>query len=127
MTRDQAQALLAAFQAFFQQHQYPDRERAIEGILRAFTEPDRSGRAVMCEHANEVPQACPCWGGCYCKTHTCKEKSLWFDARPTWDTVMRHAKEVDSWPKWKKDAALRALGVNPSRVRKSSKPGPTKK
>jgi hypothetical protein len=28
-------------------------------------------RAMFCEHANEVPQACPCPPSCYCKDHTC--------------------------------------------------------
>lgn len=28
--------------------------------------------AVFCEHANEVPQACPCLPDCYCKNHTCR-------------------------------------------------------
>jgi hypothetical protein len=28
--------------------------------------------AVYCEHANEVPQVCPCLPDCYCKSHTCK-------------------------------------------------------
>lgn len=27
--------------------------------------------AMFCEHANEVPQMCPCAAGCYCKTRTC--------------------------------------------------------
>ena len=30
---------------------------------------------MFCEHANEVPQVCPCTGpDCYCKTHTCKDR-----------------------------------------------------
>lgn len=32
--------------------------------------------AMMCTHANEVPMNCPCDDDCYCKTHTCKNKSL---------------------------------------------------
>lgn len=33
----------------------------------------RSGNyAMFCEHANEVPQACPCAPDCYCKDHTCR-------------------------------------------------------
>lgn len=27
--------------------------------------------AMFCEHANEVPQMCPCTAGCCCKTRTC--------------------------------------------------------
>ncbi len=32
--------------------------------------PDRES-PLFCEHANEVPQACPCAPDCYCKDHTC--------------------------------------------------------
>jgi hypothetical protein len=28
--------------------------------------------AMFCEHANEVPNVCPCPPDCYCKAHTCK-------------------------------------------------------
>lgn len=28
--------------------------------------------AMHCEHANEVPQTCPCPPNCYCKNHTCR-------------------------------------------------------
>lgn len=28
--------------------------------------------AMLCEHANEVPQICPCRFLCYCKSHTCR-------------------------------------------------------
>jgi predicted ATPase len=28
--------------------------------------------AMFCDHANEVPQTCPCAPDCYCRTHTCK-------------------------------------------------------
>jgi len=31
---------------------------------------------LYCEHANEVPQTCPCPPDCYCKDHTCKERPL---------------------------------------------------
>jgi hypothetical protein len=37
------------------------------------------GSPVLCEHANECPQTCPCEPGCYCKTHTCKPQ---IDAAP---------------------------------------------
>ena len=30
--------------------------------------------AMMCDHANEVPNKCTCPKDCYCKTHTCKLK-----------------------------------------------------
>ena len=30
--------------------------------------------AILCAHANEVPQSCPCPPGCYCDDHTCKYK-----------------------------------------------------
>jgi hypothetical protein len=30
--------------------------------------------AMFCEHANEVPQSCPCKPDCYCKTRTCRPK-----------------------------------------------------
>lgn len=33
----------------------------------------RNNSAMMCIHANEVPQSCPCKRGCYCKSHTCKQ------------------------------------------------------
>jgi len=33
--------------------------------------PDREN-PIFCEHANEVPQACPCAPDCYCKDHTCR-------------------------------------------------------
>lgn len=29
---------------------------------------------IFCEHANEVPAVCPCPEGCYCKTHSCKNR-----------------------------------------------------
>lgn len=29
--------------------------------------------AMFCDHANEVPQRCPCRPGCYCKTRTCRD------------------------------------------------------
>lgn len=32
------------------------------------------GQAYMCNHANENPRFCPCAAGCYCKSHTCKDK-----------------------------------------------------
>lgn len=32
--------------------------------------------AIYCEHANEVPQACPCPPDCYCRDHTCKNRVL---------------------------------------------------
>lgn len=32
------------------------------------------GQAYMCNHANENPNVCPCAAGCYCKSHTCKDK-----------------------------------------------------
>lgn len=41
--------------------------------------------AYLCEHANEVPQWCPCDPGCYCKHHTCKP---WRDPVPVIDTVL---------------------------------------
>lgn len=28
--------------------------------------------AIFCEHANEMPAACPCDDDCYCKSHSCK-------------------------------------------------------
>lgn len=31
-----------------------------------------SRAAHLCEHANEVPQSCPCPDDCYCRSHTCK-------------------------------------------------------
>lgn len=33
-----------------------------------------SRAAHLCEHANEVPQACPCPSDCYCRSHTCKPR-----------------------------------------------------
>jgi len=30
--------------------------------------------AIFCEHANEVPNVCPCPADCYCKTHTCARR-----------------------------------------------------
>lgn len=33
-----------------------------------------SRAAHLCEHANEVPQSCPCPDDCYCRTHTCKDR-----------------------------------------------------
>jgi hypothetical protein len=32
------------------------------------------GSAIFCEHANENPSRCPCKPGCYCRSHTCKDK-----------------------------------------------------
>jgi len=29
--------------------------------------------AIYCDHANEVPLACPCADNCYCKDHTCSD------------------------------------------------------
>lgn len=29
--------------------------------------------AILCEHANEMPNVCPCDADCYCKAHSCKE------------------------------------------------------
>lgn len=31
--------------------------------------------AMYCDHANEVPQACPCAANCYCKSNTCAGES----------------------------------------------------
>jgi hypothetical protein len=28
--------------------------------------------AMYCEHANEMPNVCPCPDNCYCKDHSCK-------------------------------------------------------
>ena len=30
--------------------------------------------AMFCNHANEVPQSCPCADNCYCKDNTCKHR-----------------------------------------------------
>lgn len=35
--------------------------------------PDREN-PLFCEHANEVPQACPCEPDCYCRNHTCRDR-----------------------------------------------------
>lgn len=37
--------------------------------------PSRIGDAIMCEHANEVPNRCPCPVGCYCRQNgnTCSD------------------------------------------------------
>jgi len=55
-------------------------ERFAGELAPAPAEPARSGSgagsAVMCEHANEVPQMCPCRARCYCKSHTCKPSEL---------------------------------------------------
>lgn len=49
--------------------------------------------AMFCEHANEVPLACPCKDDCYCKTHTCfKEKKM--AGKETWPTVDYFAMEM---------------------------------
>lgn len=50
-----------------------------EGALNRNLEQERNilenkGLAVMCEHANEVPNFCSCDKDCYCKTHTCKPR-----------------------------------------------------
>jgi hypothetical protein len=37
-------------------------------------EPPNTLSPVFCEHANEVPQTCPCPPNCYCKNHTCKNR-----------------------------------------------------
>ena len=29
------------------------------------------GEPLLCEHANECPNVCPCEAGCYCRTRTC--------------------------------------------------------
>jgi hypothetical protein len=34
-----------------------------------------SESAMFCEHANEVPLACPCTATCYCKSHTCANRA----------------------------------------------------
>jgi hypothetical protein len=46
-------------------------------VAKAEAETDKSeeGRAMMCDHANEVPLLCPCDAGCYCKSHTCKRRT----------------------------------------------------
>lgn len=36
----------------------------------------QSTSAIMCNHANESPVFCDCSDDCYCKTHTCKKKSV---------------------------------------------------
>ncbi len=43
-----------------------------------------AARAMLCEHANEVPLGCPCAPGCYCKTRTCAPGGLYAhqNARP---------------------------------------------
>jgi hypothetical protein len=30
--------------------------------------------AIYCEHANEMPQSCPCPADCYCKEHACRSR-----------------------------------------------------
>lgn len=32
--------------------------------------------ALLCYHANEVPNRCKCPATCYCKSHTCKADAL---------------------------------------------------
>lgn len=34
----------------------------------------RRTSAVFCEHANEMPQRCPCDDNCYCKDHSCRAR-----------------------------------------------------
>lgn len=36
---------------------------------------DNSTSALYCEHANEVPMICKCDDSCYCKQHSCKERT----------------------------------------------------
>lgn len=45
--------------------------------------------AFMCEHANEVPQRCPCETGCYCRSNTCRHMDAemppyGFELGPAW-------------------------------------------
>ena len=43
----------------------PDPAKTGQGL------PDREN-PLFCEHANEVPQTCPCAPDCYCKDRTCR-------------------------------------------------------
>jgi len=36
----------------------------------------RGESPVFCEHANEMPQRCPCDAACYCKSHSCRPRSV---------------------------------------------------
>jgi hypothetical protein len=62
----------------------PNRRRSYSEIIREaiVIQPMPSGAlpiydrdpvwpAIFCEHANEVPNVCPCPADCYCKTHSC--------------------------------------------------------
>lgn len=38
------------------------------------SKPNPSVSPLYCDHANEMPAACPCPEDCYCKSHSCKKK-----------------------------------------------------
>lgn len=42
----------------------------------ASSTPKRRSSPVFCEHANEMPQVCPCDDLCYCKDHSCRPRSV---------------------------------------------------
>jgi hypothetical protein len=45
-------------------------DEPLDGILGG-----RHPSPLLCEHANEVPAACPCPPGCYCRTRSCKRRA----------------------------------------------------
>ncbi len=52
----------------------------IEKGIKSNPYPDTTTRhlmnnPLMCIHANENPNFCPCDSNCYCKSNTCKDKS----------------------------------------------------
>lgn len=71
--------------------------------------------AMYCEHANEVPMACPCKANCYCRAHTCRIAVV-IDAetRPLWETAKRAAQEVAAWPAWKHTEQPKETAVRPA-------------
>ena len=56
--------------------------RKIRRLLVANKLPPEQLSPLLCDHANENPQICPCiFQNCYCKSNTCRQKESSFSQR----------------------------------------------
>ena len=67
------------------------------------TEPSKEKKemksAILCSHANEVPNICECPSNCYCQTNTCKNRKE-IRSCPHCDDpdhALRYANEMCMW------------------------------
>ena len=66
--------------------------------------------SFACEHANEVPNICPCPSTCYCKKHTCKPGKMTKVKRPK----MSKLTDRDAWLEFRREHITRHFTTSDS-------------